>query len=161
MTTKTAWPFGLDADQDDPLTALRIAVTSSHPNWCYIVGFDHTSPERPTDAEATMLASFLREYIAHWYNDSYKAKLAERPLDVDGGANGMIFRKYADSDWGYRRRTWDRGPMYVPESPAFADRRFGPLTLSQLMDHIHSFADGGPSKRWVDWKAQHPEVFPA
>jgi hypothetical protein len=39
------WPF--DADRDDPLTAHRIAVTSSHPGWRHVVAFDR----EPTDAE--------------------------------------------------------------------------------------------------------------
>jgi len=92
------WPFEDDADRDDPLTALRIAVTGSHPAWCYLVGFDRDSAARPTEAEARMLASFLRQYIDYWYADTYKAKLAQRALDVDGGANGIVFRKYGEGD---------------------------------------------------------------
>lgn len=159
-STGGAWPFETDADRNDPLTAHRIAVTSSHPQWCYIVGFDRESPARPTDAEAAMLASFLQEYIDRWYNDSYKAKLAQRALDVDGGANGMIFRKYGDDDWGYRRRSWYSGPMFMPQSPLFADRALGPLSLAQLMDHIHSHGDDEPTARWKQWKAAHSDVFP-
>jgi hypothetical protein len=151
------WPY--DADEHDPLTALRIPVVCAWPDWCYIVAFDRDSPVRPTDVEAAMLASFLGEYIDRWYTGSYKQTLAERPFDIDGGANGMVFRKYADSDWGYRRRTWDRGPMFVPEPPHFADRKFGPLTLDKLMDHIHSIVDSEPSPRWLEWKATHPDVF--
>jgi hypothetical protein len=150
------WPY--DADRNDPLTDLRIPVTSSHPDWCYLVAFDRESAARPTDAEARMLASFREDYIAYWYNDSYKARMAERPFDMDGGANGVVFRKWATDDWGYRRRTWSVGPLYVPQSPAFADRALGPLSLAGLMDHIHSHGDK-PSARWVQWKASHPDVF--
>lgn len=155
----TAWPFGADADRNDPLTQLRIAVASPWAQWNYIVTFDRESAARPTDAEATMLASFLRQYIDHWYNATFKAKLAQRALDVDGGANGITFRKYADGDWGYRRRTWTSGPMFVPEHPRFADRSLGPLTLPQLMDHIYSDHDGQQRPEWQAWKAKHPEVF--
>lgn len=158
MPETADWPY--DAPQDDPLTALRIPVASSHPDWYYLTAFDGDSPVRPTDAEALMLASYNSEYIAYWYRDSYKAKLAERPFDVDGGANGTIFRKYGQDDWGYRKRTWTMGPLYVPQSPAFTDRQLGPLTLEQVMDRIHCHGEPEPSKRWADWKAAHPDVFP-
>ena len=109
------WPF--DADRDDPLTALRIAVTSSHPEWRYLVAFDRESAERPTDAEAALLVSYLDDYKTYWYNASYLAHLSRRPLDVDGGANGVVFHKYGADDWGYRRQSWERGPLFVPQSP--------------------------------------------
>ncbi|MFI8535402.1 hypothetical protein ACIGMX_34795 [Streptomyces aquilus] len=158
------WPFADDADRDDPLTKLRIAVTSSHPRWCYLVTFDRESLARPTDEEAAMLASYLEEYKAYWYGDSwYAAKLAERPLDVDSGANGVIFRKYATDDWGYRRRSWTRGPLYVPQSPGIRERYpdeapLGPMSLVRVMDHAHSIV-GEVDDRWLKWKATHPEVF--
>jgi hypothetical protein len=159
-----AWPFGTDADEHDPLTALRIATTGSHPRWCYLVGFDRDSDARPTEAEAAMLASYLDEYKAYWYGGSYLHKLAEKPLDVDGGANGVIFRKWGPDDWGYRRQSWTRGPLYVPQSPRIRERYpdeapIGPLALEQVMDHAHTIVDG-LHKRWLDWKVAHPEVFP-
>lgn len=161
----TAWPFGTDADEHDPLTKLRIAVTGSHPQWYYLVAFNRDSDARPTDTEAAMLASYLDEYKAYWYSGSYLHELAQRPLDVDGGANGVIFHKYADNDWGYRRQSWTRGPMFVPQSPRLREMYLheaplGPLTLEQVMDHAHTIADDKPMKRWLDWKAAHPEVFP-
>lgn len=161
--TATRWPFGDDADRDDLLTGLRIAVTGRNPSWAYLVAFDRNSPVRPTHAEAQMLASALAEYKAYWYGveGGYLKKLDERDLDVDGGANGLLFHKYADGDWAYRRRTWTVGPWFVPQPPTMADRRLGPLTLERLLDHVHSMAGGdGPSKRWLDWKASHPDVFP-
>lgn len=157
MTAKTTWPY--DADEHDPLTALRIPVTSAYPDWCYLTAFDRDSAERPTDTEAAMLASFNRQYIEYWYSDSYKQTLAERPFDIDGGANGVVFRKWGVDDWGYRRRTWTMGPMFVPQSPAFADRTLGPLSLAQLMDRIHAHGDDEPSPRWTAWKAAHADVF--
>lgn len=165
----TDWPFGTDADRDDPLTALRIAVTGSHPRWYYLVAFDRESAVHPTDAEAAMLASYLEEYKTHWYGPDdrhgYRYKLAQRPLDVDGGANGVIFRKWGDDDWGYRRQSWTRGPLYVPQSPRIRERYpdeapFGPMTLVQVMDRAHTIVDH-VHDRWLKWKADHPEVFPA
>lgn len=151
----TDWPY--DADRDDPLTALRIPVTSAWPGWAYIVSFDGAreigSPARPTDAEAAMLVSFLEHYIDYWYNESFKAKLKARPFDIDGGANGVTFHKYGDNDWAYRRRSWSMGPTFVPSW----DRK-EPLTLEQVMDRAHTFVDE-VSPRWLEWKAAHPEVF--
>lgn len=159
-----AWPFGTDADRDDPLTALRIAVTGSHPMWCYLVGFDRKSMARPTEREAAMLASYLEDYKTHWYGpddgSGYRFKMARRLLDVDGRANGVTFHKYGENDWGYRRRTWSVGPRFLPPSPAYRERypdeaRGGPMTLEQVMDLAH---ETWP-KRWLDWKAARPEVF--
>lgn len=158
------WEY--DAPKDDPLTALRIPVTSSHPQWCYIVAFDVESAMRPSDAEAAMLVSYLSQYIDYWYNDSFKAKLAQRPFDVDGGANGVVFHKYGEDDWGYRRVSWTQGPIFWPGAPHYRDwlRRkqeadLGAHSLLAVMDHIESFGDGEPSPRWVAWKDAHPEVF--
>jgi hypothetical protein len=161
------WPFGDDADREDPLTARRIAVTGRNPRWAYLVAFDGGSEARPTDAEAAMIESFLEEYKAYWYGTEggYRVKLAERDLDVDGGANGVLFHKYADGDWAYRRRTWTMGPWFVPPSPMFRssypnETHGGPLTLDQLLDRVSGSGDA-PSQRWIDWKAAHPDVFAA
>jgi hypothetical protein len=169
------WPFGTDANENDPLTALRIpVVTSFNPEWKYVAAYidvDRScyswgSQERPTDAEAAMLASFIEEYKHHWFNESYKAKLLKRPLDVDSGCNTTIFVKYGTDDWGYRLCSWERGPMYVPVSPKLRGGDYdyakcpGPLTLEQVMDYRHTIVDE-PMQHWLDWKAAHPEVFPA
>jgi hypothetical protein len=160
MTT-TDWPY--DARQDDPLTALRIAVVpSSRPDWSYITAFDVSNGQRPTGTEAEMIASFTREYIEHWYTATWKMRLAERPFDIDGSANGITFRKWGEDDWGYRRRTWTMGPLYVPQSPqlrASASLTIGPMTLVQVMDRAHSGGEDKPHARWTAWKAAHPEVF--
>lgn len=162
------WPFEDDARRDDPLTELRIAVTTSHPGWAYLVGFDAASEERPTDAEARMLQSYLAEYIDHWYNGGFKSKLAGRALDVDGGANGVVFHKWGDNDWGYRRRSWTMGPLFWPGPSWYRDRYSlqvpaSGLSLQALMDHIHDrpSAPGEVSPRWAEWKAAHLEVFGA
>jgi hypothetical protein len=157
------WPVGADADRDDPLTALRIAVTSSHPGWAFLVAFDRESEARPTDAEAAMLRSYLDEYKAHWYNPSYLAKLDRRLLDVDGGANGVVFHKFGPDDWGYRRRSFTVGYLFTVVWPSQrAEYQYhkwcGPFSLLALMDGIHTFLDE-PMKRWVDWKAARPGVF--
>jgi len=155
------WPF--DADRDDPLTGLRIAVASSHPSWCFLVSFDRESEARPTDAEAAMLRSFLDEYKDHWYGDgSYRRQMEARPLDVDGGANGVIFHKWGPDDWGYRRRSYERGYLFSVVPPAlrgrYKDGIPGPLSLPALLDRINGWTDR-PAPRWEAWKAAHPEVF--
>lgn len=159
----TTWPYGTDADQHDPLTAHRIAVTSSHPMWRFLVAFDRESEARPTDAETAMLVSFLDEYKHHWYNPGFLSKLAEKPLDVDGGANGVIFHKWAGDDWGYRRQSYTIGNLWTVAWPSQRDGReygrlAGPLSLTELMDRINGHGDD-PNPRWEAWKAAHPEVF--
>ncbi len=166
-----AWPFGADADEHDPLTKLRIpVVTSFNPQWKYIAAwiavdtsrYSWGSAERPTDAEAAMLASYIDEYIAYFLGDQERKRMLKRPLDVEGGVITRVYIKYGPDDWGYRVVTWERGPFYVPTGPKVRGTEHeytkhpGPLTLEQVMDVDH----GIYPKRWSDWKAAHPEVFP-
>lgn len=148
------WPFGDDARRDDPLTERRIAVTSQWAGWPYLVAFDYDSAERPTEREANMLASYLAEWKQRWYEPSYVKRMERRLLDVDGGAHGVIFRKWAADDWGYKRHLW---PGYSG-GPHNRGSRKTPLTLVDAMDALHSEAFGreGP---WTKWKREHPEVF--
>lgn len=181
MTETRKWPFGTDAVQDDPLTALRIpAVTSFRPGWRYVAAYLNTpepgapdyltgppfaSVERPTGREAAMIASFIREYLHHWFRDGYISRLAERPLDVDGGCNTTVFVKYGVDDWGYGRVSWEYGHTFIPGPPRSRGTEYeyakapGPLALEQVMDLAHCVASDEPMGRWTRWKAEHPEVF--
>ena len=151
QTTGTEWPY--DAPRDDPLTALRIPVTSLNPGWIYLVSLSNEG-ERPTDDEAAALACYIDYQRNHWFNEAYKRKLLERPFDIDGGHNTTIFHKYGTDDWGHRKRTWTMGPYIWP-----AYNRTETLTLIQLMDHLHTFTDH-LYKPWAEWKADHPAVTP-
>ncbi|MFI5649923.1 hypothetical protein ACIA71_01720 [Streptomyces anulatus] len=154
----TAWPY--DADRDDPLTQLRIPVTGAHPDWRYTACFDRDSQARPNGLEARQLASYITEYREYFFNETYKAKLSKRPFDCD--AKTVIFHKWADGDWSYRRDSWQYGPFWVPVAPRLRGGEYdyknatGPMTLEHVMDKAH---DVYP-KRWTDWKADHPDVFP-
>lgn len=158
MTETTDWPY--DADQHDPLTALRIPVTHAHPQWRYTACFDRESEARPTDAEAQMLASFIEEYREYWFNERYKAELSERPFDVD--AVTRVFHKWGSDDWSYRLVTWQYGPFWVPVAPRLRARETederGPLTLVAVLDRIHTIG-AEPMRHWTEWKAAHPEAF--
>jgi hypothetical protein len=160
------WPFGTDADRDDPLTALRVPVTGTFPGWKYVACFDRESEVRPTDGEARMLASFIQEYLHQWFNERYIAKLAERALDVDSCNNTVIFHKWAEDDWSYRLWSWQYGPFWVPVAPRLRGGEYdypkcaGPLSLLQVMDRKHTIGDE-PLSHWSEWKAAHADIFPA
>ena len=159
----TAWPY--DADEHDPLTKLRIPVTGTHPGWRYIACFDRESEQRPTDLEATQLASYIEQYKVYFFGvDSwYKRKLEEKPFDTD--AVTRIFHKWGDGDWSYRVDTWTSGPFWVPLAPRsrggqYDAAKIGPLALVRVMDRDKHMHTEYPSKEWAAWKAAHPEVFP-
>lgn len=164
MTAKTGWPY--DADRDDPLTALRIPVTSAYPEWRYIACFDRESEQRPTDAEAAQLASYIEQYKVYFFGADgwYKRKLEQSPFDCD--AVTRIFHKWGPDDWSYRVVTWRHGPFWVPVAPRLRGGEYdypkalGPMTLEQVMDRCHTIVDE-PMKHWTDWKAAHPDAFPA
>ena len=142
MPETAHWPFGTDAAQDDPLTALRIPVVASfNPMWKYVAAYIDVDRSK------------------------YSWGSQERPLDVDSGCNTTIFVKYGVDDWGYRRCSWEYGPIYVPVGPKLRggkydeDKQPGPLTLVQVMDRCHTVCDE-PMQHWLQWKTDHPEVFP-
>lgn len=160
MTTKT-WPFEDDADRDDPLTALRIPVTGAYPSFVYLAAFDRGSEERPSDAEAAVISSWI-DLQREWFNETWQAKLLERPLDVEGGHNTVIFHKWGEGDWGYRRRTHRYGPTFWPGRPGFREGvERAPYALVDLMDHMQGRHTGFLSQKWIEWKAARPEVFGA
>jgi len=167
-----SWPY--DANQHDPMASMRVPVIATpYPGWKYIAAYVDVdagpirigSAERPTHAEAGMLASFIQEYREYWFNESYQARLLQRPLDVDSGCNTAIFIKYGPDDWGYRRDSWRYGPDFIPLAPGLREGRtgdgYGPKTLERVMDHVHTYGGAQPSDRWLRWKAAHPEVFGA
>ena len=156
-------PTDISEHQTELATSLRIPfVNSPYPRWFYVVAIvtDRVLYETdiPTEHEVRMVASFCDEYRDHWYYDSFKKCMADMaPYDIDGGANCAYFIKYQSGGWGYRKRTWERGPDFVP---TFRDE---PKSLPDLLDYIHdrdSFHDG-ISPRWLEWKAAHSDVFAA
>lgn len=157
MSTETDWPF--DADQNDPLAALRIPVVSSpHPRWKYEVALvisdsDLWGPAiRPSDAEVRMIVAYI-EWRMEYYNAGWKAKMRKRPLDVGNSTNTVTLMKLADGDWRYQKATWRHGSWPFCNMT----ERF---TLEALLDHINSFGSE-PSPKWQAWKDAHPEAFGA
>jgi hypothetical protein len=165
VTDEDWWPFGEAATRGDPLTELRIAVTSSHPGRAFLVGFDRESEARPTDREAAQLRSYLDQYIDRWYNSSHQAILARLPLDVDSAANGVVFHKWAEGDWGYRRWSYTLGFTFTVTPPNLRGTPYdkgakGPYSLERLMDRMHAVGEGKLRPRWLAWKEAHPQCFP-
>jgi hypothetical protein len=163
MTAKATWPY--DADEHDPLTALRIPVTSSHPGWRYTACFDRESEARPTDAEARMIASFIEQYQDYFFGDGWwRKKQQAQEFDMDCYTTS-VFHKWADDDWSYRCVTWQYGVFWAPVFPRQRGGEYdttnakGPMTLVQVMDYIHTIGDGQPMQHWLDWMTAHPDVF--
>jgi hypothetical protein len=159
-TTETGWPFE-EADHNDPLAALRIPIVrTSHPRWKYEVALVVGSEDnrywapglRPDEAEVRQIVAEL-DWRMEYYNESWKAKMRRRPLDVDSGTNTVILQKFAEGDWRYRRASFEHGMWPF----ASMGKRF---TLEALLDHINDFGDK-PNPRWRAFKAAHPEAFPA
>lgn len=165
MTARTDWPY--DADQHDPLTALRIPVTSDYPGFTYTACFDRDSDVRPTDREARMIASFIEEYQERWFGNGRWRKVQQaKPFDMDCYTT-TIFHKWADDDWSYQICTWTAGPHWVPCGPRLRNTQYdhpkadAPLTLEQVMDRVHTLGDDKPMRDWTAWKTAHPDVFGA
>lgn len=157
------WPYVEDMPKRDAFAeSLRIPlINSPYPRWRYITAvvvgeypFEKFSV-RPTDDELRIVASFHQEYVSRWYNARWVQKMAERPFDIDGAAVGRFLVKYQNGGWGYRKHTWQYGPMFAPQW----DNE--PTDLIAVMDRIHSFGGDEVSPRWLEWKQNHAELFKA
>lgn len=156
-------PYAEDGVQNRPLSLeMRVPIiTTPYPRWSYITAIVvagwpwHESPE-PSDDEIRMIGSFHEEYCSYWYGPPHTGwrgrDMDKRLFDIDGGAVGVLFTKYPNGGWGYRLRTWQYGPTFVPR----LDEDSMPLVA--VMDRKHSIG-GVVGDRWQQWKANHPEVF--
>lgn len=151
--------------QTELATSLRVPfITNPYPRWFYVTAVVVSDDpylwrgEQPTEDEVRMVASFADEYREYWYRDSYKQTMRDlAPYDIDGGAAGRYLVKHRNGGWGYRIHTWQYGPQFVPE---WWDA--DPEPLEAVLDRYHNRSSlSEPSKRWLEWKAQHPEVFAA
>ena len=164
--TETRWPYACDGVRsDDPANVHRVPlVTTAYPVWSYITAVvlgDLWNGVRPTDAELAVVASFHEYYLERWYGPAdtgYRVRMARRPFDIDGGANGRLLVKRPDGTWAYRHRSWSQGATFWPTGPGFDSNLR--LSLPDLLDR-HEATAGRPSDRWDGWKAAHAEVFAA
>lgn len=149
-------PYAEDGVRDHPLSLeLRVPLVSSpHTRWNYVtavvVGGIWEAGE-PTDDEMRMIGSYHDEYVSYWYRQSgpWWTKMRARPFDIDGGANGRYLMKHRHGGWGYRHRSWQFGPPFVPAWDA------EPEPLLAVLDKAR---DTG-TERWAKWKADHPDIF--
>jgi hypothetical protein len=130
---------GISPRQTQHATRLRVPILDTfNPGWDYITGIvvqDLEHPEwpnrgqMPTEPEVELVAQHLHEYCARWYGQSYLNRMREfAPYDVDGGANLAYFIKWDNGGWGYRKRTWQYGPLFVPTFDA------EPESLARVID---------------------------
>lgn len=167
MTTPVSqdqwWPFGSDADRNDPLTELRIPVTGAYPGFCYLLAFHRASAQRPTEHEVQLLQAMRRYLIEFSVDRRQRAVLGDRALDVELGFDTFVFHKWGAGDWGYRQRSWVVDVTFGPPHPSYRERYLKPdaaraCTLAQLLDRINT-AGGMLIGHWATWKADHPDVF--
>lgn len=153
----TDWPYAEDGvERDEFAESLRLPlIDSPYPRWCYITAVVVSSNPylwqgiRPSDDELRAVASFHQEYVDHWYRDSWKVRMRERPFDIDGGANGRYLIKYPHGGWACKLATWRHGPV-----PAQRDE---PQSLMAVLARAHSIIPA----RWERWVADHADVFEA
>lgn len=160
MADPESWPFD-EADQHDPLAKLRIPVLRHpYPRWKYEVCLVIIDPAdtsldartfgpalRPNDVEVKQILAEL-DYRMDYYNESWKAKMRRRPLDVDGSTNTLILQKLGEGGWRYRRMSFEHGLWPFCNMT----QRF---TLEALLDHVNNLVP----KKWAAWKARYPEAF--
>lgn len=91
-------------------------VASEYPRWHYEVCLvvpaeDHKHPSLeflwPNEDEAELIGRAI-EHRMLWYRESWRDKMREQPLDVDGTTNTLILAK-TNEGWQYRKRTWEHG----------------------------------------------------
>lgn len=141
-------------------------VCTQHPRWKYEVALlvpgnpegvevpasDLYGAVWPTEEEAALVALAI-EYRREWYNEGWRAKMLERPLDVDSGTNTVVLCKRADG-WFYTKATFSPAIFYPgygkpnPHTPDVAG-------LRSLLDLIF----GGLTPRWDEFKARHPDEW--
>jgi hypothetical protein len=153
----TRWKY--DAAQSHPLVQYRIPVVPGVPLFGYIAALSKDSVHYPTEAETRLLVSFIEFRRETWFASMERAQFNEEPFDIYPGTNTVIFHKYGTSDWAYRRRMWEAHRL-TPPSPRVATRQLGPMSLEQVMDLIHHGENRQPKWDWMEWKRNHPEVFP-
>ncbi len=154
---ENAMDFLTDAEAARIQNEFRIPVDSHYPGTFWIVSLDRES-FLPTDAELRQIRSYCEFVVRSYYNESYQERILGKPLPADSGHHTIIFckgrgRQMATKErWGYRRRTWDTGPMYQPT----LDQK--PHTLVEVMNRMETIASTR-SEKWEGWKRQHPDIF--
>jgi hypothetical protein len=138
VMTRVWEPSDISPQQTEHATQLRVPILDTfNPGWSYITGIvvqDLEHPEWPnrgqipTEAEVELVAQRLQEYCAKLYRQSYLNRMREfAPYDIDSTCM-VYFIKWDNGGWGYRRSTWDRGPLFVPTFEA------EPESLAQVID---------------------------
>lgn len=153
--------------QSELATSLRVPLlATSNPSWPYITGIvvggiycwsteGFGGGVLPTDDEICMVGSFLEHYCDYWYRGNFLAEMREKaPYDLDDGANLAYLIKRPDGGWGYRKKTWrwDTSPHWWGQGEQ-------PVSLLPVLDQIHTLWPDHISGSWLDWKAEHPNVF--
>lgn len=144
----TDWPW--DADRGDSLTALRIPVTEVHPEWGYTMAFARLSPARPDDSETKILVSYLAYAREHLITAWDRKLYGDRPFDMGNDNSTLVLYKRGPGEWAYRSSNWGATAQWYPPMGQ-------KLSLTEVLDHYWP----SEKSKWAEWKAAHPEAFPA
>lgn len=137
-------PSDISAEQTERATSLRIPfLSTSSPEWAYITGIVVggswiDNGVVPTEAEVEAIAGHLEDYCVRWYRASFREAMREfAPYDIEGAANLGYYMKRPGGGWCYRKKTWDRGPRWLPmaDDPA--------ATVEEVIDrNVNRFRAG-------------------
>jgi len=143
----------ISPEQTEHALSLRIPfLTTSHPRWNYITGIVVGSADRsssfwidqgliPTDDEVSEVGELLTSYNTYYRQSFLDAMRQFAPYDIDGGANGMYFRKVSEGDWVYRKRSWE-SPQWHPFRPVGIDNPYKepdePMSLTAVIGKAFS-----------------------
>ncbi len=148
--------LGLTHEQREHVQQFGVPVDSLAPATYWIVSLDAES-EMPTDHELRQIRSFCEFKVRRMYLERAAERiLTTNALPREPGHNTVIFRKgwgEKSGVWFYRRMTW-RDPVFCPNP---VGENYRPHTLVELMDNDENLLP----QKWLQWKAEHPDLFPA
>jgi hypothetical protein len=136
-------------DHEVSLATLRIPnIASGFPDENFLLAFDGSSPQLPSEKEALIIASYI-DYKRSWSSVTMQQRMLSEPYDVKPGFNTIVLHKKAANQWTFRRSSWTG--KWPP--------RGGWCSLVELLDGEQSLGEPEPAVEWITWKTKRPWIF--